>query len=310
MPLQTLLDIPYGKANGRSLSLDAVRPEQDTGSALPVVLWLHGGGWYSGNKRNPINNHMLDGLVYSGFVLASAEYRLSDEAPFPAQIHDVKAAIRWLRAQPEVLGIDRERIAVAGFSSGGHLAALAATTVGVAELEGESGSPGYSTEVKAAIAFAAPTDFTQNPAASDPSLNPNSFGGVTPEQRLLGDRIEKRLTLAHLANPGAFIRPETPPFLLIHGSEDEIVPVSQAEYLYQTLEDQANEVTFIRVEGGNHGCWPAYEPYPSTPIPSRIQNWMVMFLEKHLQGKAGFELQGVYRISAKDVDQALPKQML
>jgi alpha/beta superfamily hydrolase len=131
MSLQTVLDIPYGIANGRSLSLDAVRPNHDTGSALPVVVWLHGGGWYSGNKRNAINNHMLDGLVYSGFVLASVEYRLSGEAPFPAQIHDVKAAIRWLRAHPDVLGIDLERIAVAGFSSGGHLAALVATTVGV-----------------------------------------------------------------------------------------------------------------------------------------------------------------------------------
>jgi hypothetical protein len=87
MPLQTLLEIPYGVASGRLLSLDAVRPEHDTGSALPVVLWLHGGGWYSGNKRNAISNHMFDDLVHSGFVLASAEYRLSDEAPFPAQIH-------------------------------------------------------------------------------------------------------------------------------------------------------------------------------------------------------------------------------
>ena len=115
MRLQTLLDIPYGTANGRLLSLDALRPERDSGAALPVVLWLHGGGWYSGNKRNVIDKHMLDVLVRSGFVLASAEYRLSDEAPFPAQIHDVKAAIHWLRAQPEVLGIDPERVAIAGF---------------------------------------------------------------------------------------------------------------------------------------------------------------------------------------------------
>ena len=98
--LQTLLDIPYGTANGRLLSLDALRPERDSGAALPVVLWLHGGGWYSGNKRFALNVHMLDFLVHSGFGLASVEYRLSDEAAFPAQIHDVKAAIRWLRAKP------------------------------------------------------------------------------------------------------------------------------------------------------------------------------------------------------------------
>jgi acetyl esterase/lipase len=125
----TLLDIPYVPANGRLLSLDALRPDRDSGIALPVVLWLHRGGWYSGSKRNAIDTHMLDFLVRSGFVVASAEYRLSDEAPFPAQIHDVKAAIRWLRARPKVLGINPERVALAGFSAGGHLAALAATGV-------------------------------------------------------------------------------------------------------------------------------------------------------------------------------------
>lgn len=301
-PLQTLLDIPYGAASGRLLSLDALREESDSGAALPVVLWVHGGGWYSGNKRFVIDTHKLDFLVRSGFVLASVEYRLSDEATFPAQIHDVKAAIRWLRAQPEVLGIDPERVALAGFSAGGHLAALAATTVGVPELEGESGSPGYSTQVRAAIAMAAPTDFTQNPAASDSLPNPNSAGVMSPEQRLLGGRIEERPTLARLANPGAFIGKDTPPFLLIHGSHDEIVPVSQAEYLYQGLAARGIEVTFIRVEEGNHGCWPAEQPYPKTPIPARIERWMLAFLEKHLQKKPGFDLHGVHRIHAGAVD--------
>src|SRR5215813_3960271 len=131
MRLKTLLDIPYGKANGRLLSLDALRPERDSGTALPVVLWLHGGGWYSGDKLFVIHTHKLDFLVRSGFAVASVEYRLSDEASFPAQIHDVKAAIRWLRARPEVLGIIPECVAVAGFSAGAHLAALVASTIGV-----------------------------------------------------------------------------------------------------------------------------------------------------------------------------------
>src|SRR5262245_65742462 len=104
--------------------------------------------------------------------------------------------------------------------------------------------------------MAAPTDFTRNPAATDPSLNPNSVGGATPEQRLLGGRIEELPTLARLASPATFIGSDTPPILIIHGSDDEIVPVSQAEYLYQALEAKGIKVTFIRVAGGNHDAGP------------------------------------------------------
>jgi acetyl esterase/lipase len=302
MSLQTILDVPYGQLKERVLSLDALRPESGAREALPVVVWLHGGGWGSGSKRHVISHHMLDFMARSGFVIASVEYRLSDEAPFPAQIHDVKAAIRWLRAHPEVLGVDPERIAVAGFSAGGHLAALAATTAGVPELEGDSGSPGYSTRANAAIAMAAPTDFTQNPAASDPSLNPYfSAGGITPEQKLLGGPIDERRELARLANPAAFVGPQTPPFLIIHGSCDEIVPVSQAELLCRKLEDEGGEVTFMRVEGANHGFWKAGEPYPGKPLPSMIERWMMAFLEKHLQGKLGFEFSGRHSINIDDM---------
>ena len=142
--MKTIIDIPYGNAKGRVLSLDALQPEIPAKIRRPAVLWLHGGGWHSGNKRNAIEMHMLDFLVDRGFVVVSAEYRLSGEAHFPAQIHDVKAAIRWLHGHPEVLDIDTDRIAIAGFSAGAHLAALAATTADVPKLEGESGSPGYS----------------------------------------------------------------------------------------------------------------------------------------------------------------------
>ena len=233
--LKTVLDIPFGNANGRVLSLDALLPDEQP--SAPVVLWLHGGGWNSGNKRKAIDNHMLDFLVHSGFAVVSAEYRLSGEAGFPAQIHDVKAAIRWLRAQPELLGIDPDRISIAGFSAGAHLAALAATTAEVSELDGECGSAGHSTLVMAAFAMAAPTDFARNPAAKDPSLNAAvPAGEVSPEERLLGGPIDQNSDLARLANPGVSIGLDTPPFLMVHGGRDEVVPVSQADYLYEALE--------------------------------------------------------------------------
>jgi acetyl esterase/lipase len=294
---ETILDIPYGQVNGRVLSLDALRPESASGAALPAVIWLHGGGWCSGSKRNAINNHQLDFLAHAGFVVASIEYRLSDEAPFPAQIHDVKAAIRWLRTHPEVLHVDTERIAVAGFSAGGHLAALVGTTGDMPELEGNLGSPGSSTRVKAVIALGPPTDLTQNPVANDPSLRPLlCTEGVTPEQKLLGGRIEERRELARLANPAAFVGPQTPAFLIIHGSCDETVPVSQAEILYRSLEAAGIEATFFRIEGSNHGFWKAGEPYPGKPIPSMIEGWILSFLEKHLQGKQGLEVSGWHNI--------------
>jgi acetyl esterase/lipase len=227
--MRKFLDIPFGKVAERTLYLDALVPEGVSGPN-PIVLWLHGGGWYEGNKRNIIDQGALEFLVENGFVVASAEYKLSPEAKFPAQIFDVKAAIRWLRAKPEVLGGDPDRIAIAGFSAGAQLSALAGTTADRPEFEGEGGSPGHSTRVSAVIAIAAPTDFMRNPAAHDPSLRPITVGGTTHEQYLLGGPISEKRELAHMANPGAFIGPNTPPFLIIHGTRDEIVDVSQADY--------------------------------------------------------------------------------
>lgn len=300
--MNTILDIPYGEINGRVLSLDAVQPERRCENGHPVALWLHGGGWRSGNKRNVIDGHMLDFLVDIGFVVASVEYRLSGEAQFPAQIHDVKAAIRWLRAYPQVLNIDVDCIAVTGFSAGGHLAALTATTADVPELEGECGSPGYSTKVKAAVVWGAPTDFTRNPAVSDPSLNAHiPPGEKTGEERLLGGPVEQNLELARLANPGRSVGPDTPPFLIIHGSRDEVVPISQAEYLYEVLESSGVEATFVRVEGGNHGCWPAGQPYPSKPGPVEIEQWISSFLEYYVLEKTGAYKSGWVDIEAPKI---------
>ena len=295
--LKTIFDIPFGNTNGCVLSLDALLPEAQ--SSPPVVLWLHGGGWHSGNKRKAIDKHMLDFLVHKGFALVSAEYRLSGEARFPAQIHDVKAAIRWLRAHPEVLGIDPDRIAIAGFSAGAHLAALAATTADVSQLEGECGSAGHSTRVRAASAMSAPTDFARNPAARDPSLNAAvPAGEVSPEERLLGGPVDQNPDLARLANPGAFIGPDTPPLMIVHGSCDEVVPVSQADYLYEALESGDTEVTFVRVEGGNHGCWPAGQPYPSKPLSTDLESWMLAFFEYYILEKPGFKGPGLFKIEA------------
>ena len=105
-----------------------------------------------------------------------------------------------------------------------------------------------------------------------------------------------------MANPGAFIGPDTPPFLIIHGTEDEVVNVSQADYLFNALKDKDVEVTFFRVEGGNHGCWPAGQPYPTKPIPTQLQQWMTSFLQRHLQGMPVFEERGIVEVNASDME--------
>lgn len=293
MELKHVSDVPYGHTGSRPLVMDLLLPGPPRAEAIPAVLWLHGGGWYSGNRRNVISSGMLDCIPQAGFALASAEYRLTDESTFPAQIHDVKAALRFLRANATTLGIAAECIAIAGFSAGAHLAALAATSAGVADLEGDCGSAGYSTRVAAAIILAAPTDFLRNPRATDPALNPHAaMGHPCAEHLLLGGPVLERLEGARQANPLQYIGPDTPPCLIVHGREDEIVPFTQAELLYEALRGADAEVTLIEVEDGNHGFWEAGRPYPREPLPPLIGYWIVQFLQKHLRGQAGFSLRG------------------
>jgi acetyl esterase/lipase len=291
MELERVRDIPYGQIGERTLALDLLLPPPPRNTLLPAVVWLHGGGWYSGNKRGVLTNGMLDDLPRAGFALASVDYRLAGEATFPAPIHDVKAALRFLHAHGASLGIDPERIAIAGFSAGGHLAALAATSAGVSELEGVAGLPGHPPRVAAAIVLASPTDFLQNPRATDPAQNPLAAAGVPcGEHMLLGGPVLERVEGARMANPLRYIRPGMPPFLIVQGAADEIVPLSQAELLYEALRAAGADATLVVVEDGNHGFWEAGKPYPKEPMPPAIRRWMVQFLASHLRGEAGFPL--------------------
>jgi len=125
---------------------------------------------------------------------------------------------------------------------------------------------------------------------------------MTPEEHLLGGHLAERLALAQLANPGAFIGPETPRFCSSTQCRRNCAYLASGVSLSHSS-GSGIAVTFIRVEGGNHGCWPAGEPYPSKPLPARIEHWMLTFLAKHLQGKPGFNLQGGHRIEVKEIDQ-------
>ncbi len=147
-------DVEYGKAEGRSLKLDIYQPEKPASDKLPVIVWIHGGGWRGGNKSS---GSRLVGLVNTGeYVGVSVGYRLSGEATWPAQIHDCKAAIRWVRAHAKEYGIEPNRIGLWGSSAGGHLVSLLGTSSDIKKLEGDNGTPGISTRVTCVVDYCGP----------------------------------------------------------------------------------------------------------------------------------------------------------
>ena len=266
------LDIQFGEADGRPLKLDALAPTHVDGPFL-TVLWLHGGGWQSGNKRNAIDGHLLDYLVSSGYLIVSAE--------------------------SHVLDVDVDRIVVAGFSAVAHLTALAATPESVTALEGNCGSAGVPSNDCAAITWAAPTDFLRNPAVEDTALNALiGEGDVSGEEKLLGGPVRENPDLAQLANPCAFASPDGPPVLVIHGTRDEVVPVSQADLLVDACEAAKTSVSYLRIRHGNHGGWRTGTPYPSDPGPREIEDWIVRFLDRCCRNKGDLGIMGRRTIAA------------
>lgn len=241
MAVEILNDVPYGAAGHFWLFLDLYRPEPLPAHPLPAVIYLHGGGWRRGDKtlRTP---PML--VEHGRYIVASINYRLSDQALFPAQIHDCKAAVRWLRANAVRYGIDGARIGVWGYSAGGHLAALLGTTGDHPDLEGGNGSAGVSSAVQAVVCVAAPTDFSRMGGWHN---EPDS-----PEALLVGGPVAQRAELVQQANPITYVHAATPPFLLIHGEDDDTVPISQSQLLYDALISAGGEAGFVRLPGSGH----------------------------------------------------------
>ena len=243
-------DLRYASTPQKDLLLDLYRPERPAADKLPLVVWIHGGGWRNGSKDNA---GLAAPLAAEGYVVASISYRLSGDAIFPAQIHDCKAALRWLRAHAGDYGIDPRRAGVWGASAGGHLAALLGTSGGVRELEGDvGGNLRYSSNVQAVCNFFGPTDLLQMDAhsISDRIVHdaPDS-----PESRLIGGPIQEHPEQAAKANPIRYVTPDDPPFLIVHGDKDPLVPFHQSELLYAALEQAGVPATLHRVVDGEHG---------------------------------------------------------
>lgn len=252
VPLTLLPGLEYGRAGDEPLLLDLISPGGPADEPRPAAIWLHGGGWYAGGRESG-PTYWCALLAAHGFVTAAVDYRLSGDAPFPAQIHDVKAAIRWLRANAATYQVDPSRIGIWGHSAGGHLAALAAVTGDLPELEGDSGRPGESSSVQAAATASAHSDFLDPGCDSDHPVLCQLFGGTRAE----------RPELRRLASPVTHVRAGTPPFLIAHGTLDETVPYSQAVRLHQALSAAGTPAELVTIEGGYHN----WNPKPDSTWP-------------------------------------------
>lgn len=255
--------VVYGRGGGRDLLADVYRPPASDGPA-PGVLLLHGGGW-SGGDRTQLRGYGIL-LGRRGYVCVAPEYRLTGESPWPAQIHDVKAAMRWMRAAADELGVDPDRIAVEGNSAGAHLALLLAGTPGLDELEGDGGNPGVDTRVSAAVAVYPPTVLPAVPGQID--------------RRLMSDQRPDPGSPAGVASPITHVSGDFPPTMLIHGSADDLVPVQASQVMYDALV-AAGVPTDLHVFSGQPHA------FDSSPVFGRLcAEAMLVFLDRYVREPA------------------------
>jgi acetyl esterase/lipase len=252
---RVLRGVPYAALPGaRPLELDLYLPPEGAGPVpVPVVVFLHGGGWRLGSRHaaGPMYRDAaptpFERVAQAGIAVASADYRLSGEATWPAQLHDAKAAVRWLRSRAGELGVDGDRVAAWGESAGGHLAELLGLVSDPA-LEGDVGVTGPSSAVSAVVAWYAPSDVAA--VATDTGADPHDGG--TREAQLLGAPPPEVPETAAQASPLGHGSPAAPPFLLLHGAADRFVPCVQSERLYDALLEAGVDVELDVFEGADH----------------------------------------------------------
>ncbi len=262
-------DITYAKVGDRALKLDLYRSGDPHDK--PFIVWIHGGAWRAGNK----SSMPLKTLVQHGFSVASVEYRLTPEARFPANVHDIKAAIRFLRASSKSLRVNAERIVIAGASAGGHLAALVGVTNGHRQLEGSIGDHlSASSDVQGIVSFYGASNLTTILSQS----TPHGLGVRIPAlQLLLGSQPEDAIQIAQLASPVFHVESTDPPLLLIHGDQDPQMPINQSHELVGAYKKAGATVEMEVIHGAAHGGSAFYD--------ETIMQWVQSFLAKHLPSR-------------------------
>lgn len=249
----------------------------------PVVICIYGSAFFSNNSKAA---SFYDGfgqrLLKEGFAVVSINHRASTDSIFPAQINDVKAAIRFIRANAKVFSLDSNFIAITGWSSGGHLSAMAGTTNGTTkqtingievDIEGALGSfTSASSKVDAVVDWFGPTDFLVMDSCGS-RMNHND--AKSPESVLIGGPIQENKARAQVANPVSYINKRTPPFLIFHGDKDPLVPHCQSELLYARLQQFGIKSELVLIKGGEHGPGVMIEKY---------YDKMIAFLKQEQRG--------------------------
>lgn len=268
-------DIAYIEGGDEAQKLDIYVPETPVDKPLPLIVHIHGGGWRAGNKFPcPVS-----AMVLKGYAVASIEYRFSQKAIFPAQIQDCQAAIRWLRAHAKQYNFDSEHVGVIGGSAGGHLSALVGTSGGKKAFPPIGGHLDQSDRVQAVIDIYGPADFSTvvQQAAEDKNVK-NIFDFNTPSDpysSLIGTKLDDKAK-ADAVSPVHYVSKDSPPFLILHGTHDTLVPYAQSVQLEAALKAQSVPVWLQTLPGSGHGG-------PAFGKPAVVQ-LMQAFFDKHLRG--------------------------
>ena len=255
--------IEYSNPDNQHLQLDMARPKNST-PAAPAILCIHGGGFRAGTRDG------YDGLCLKlaqrGFVAATVTYRLAPKYQFPAAVHDVKAAVRWLRAHNVEYHIDPARIGVTGDSAGGHLAQFLGVTAGLKEFEGEGGNPDQSSAVNCVVNRYGPSDFTKS---YDKSVD---AAEVLP--LFLGGDLQTARARHIRASPLSWVNPDAAPTLLLHGTEDKYVAYEQALWMRDRLQACGVEVQLVTFQGAGHGF--------KGEDAAKAEQALISFFDQHL----------------------------
>ena len=258
--------IEYTNPDNQHLQLNMTRPKKADGP-LPAIVCIHGGGFRAGNRQS--YDAQIVRLAEHGYVAVTVSYRLAPKYPFPAAVHDTKAAVRWLRANAKRYGVDPDRIGVMGGSAGGTLAQMLGVTEGVKEFEGDGGNPKESSKVACVVNYYGANDFTKSYGKSVDAAQvlPLYLGGLLETARP-----------AHIrSSPLYWVTPNAAPTLCIHGTEDKYVNIEQAEMLVDKYKSMGLEIELLKLEGAGHGF--------KGKDAETAEKAMIAFFDRHLKKK-------------------------